>query len=83
MLIYRLQKGVTILTKEGSFSTTCCSNCKHFLNFTCHTHKRNGGEEVGKKKGGRETEQEKEEILYLYIPTAKTNWLSRAVTLVA
>ena len=25
---------------EGSISTTLCSNCKHFLNFTCHAHKR-------------------------------------------
>ena len=27
-------------THEGSISTTLCSNCKHFLNFTCHAHKR-------------------------------------------
>ena len=25
---------------EGSISTTLCSNCKHFLNFACHAHKR-------------------------------------------
>ena len=33
----------TNLTKEGSFSTTHCSNnCKHISsNFTCQTHKRN------------------------------------------
>jgi len=44
MLIYRLSEGDTNLTKEGSFSTTHCSNCKHFLNFTCQTHKRNATE---------------------------------------
>ena len=27
--------------KKGSFSTTLCSKCKHSLNLTCHTHKRN------------------------------------------
>ena len=37
-------KGYTNLTKEGSFSTTHCSSCKHFVNFKCHTHKRNATE---------------------------------------
>ena len=30
-------KGDTNLTKEGSFSTTLCWNCKHSLNLMCHT----------------------------------------------
>ena len=37
-------KGDTNLTKEGSFTTTLCSNSKHSLNLTCHTHKRNATE---------------------------------------
>ena len=43
-LVYRLSEGDTNLTKEGSFSTTLCSNCKHSLNLTCHAHKRNATE---------------------------------------
>ena len=41
ILVYRLSERDTILTKEGSFSTTFCSNSKHSLNFMCHVHKRN------------------------------------------
>ena len=44
MLVYRLLKGDTNLTNEGSFSTTFCSNSKHSLNFMCHVHKRNESE---------------------------------------
>ena len=46
MLLYRLSflKGNTNLTKEGSFSTTFCSNYKHFLNFMCYAHKTNANE---------------------------------------
>ena len=31
--------GNTNFLKEGSFSTTLCSNRKHSLNFMCHAHK--------------------------------------------
>ena len=37
-------KGDTNLTKEGSFSTTFCSNSKHSLNCMYHVHKRNATE---------------------------------------
>ena len=44
MLFIGYLKGDTNLTKEGSFSTTFCSNSKHTLNFMCHVHKRNATE---------------------------------------
>ena len=43
MLIYRLLKGDTYLTKEAS-KMYLGSNCKHSLNFTCHAYKRNATE---------------------------------------
>ena len=37
---YKPSERDTNVTKEESFWTMLCSNCKHSLNFTCHAHKR-------------------------------------------
>ena len=44
MLIYRLLKGDTNLTKREASQLHCGSNCKHSLNFMCHAHKKNATE---------------------------------------
>ena len=46
MLIYMLSERLFYFNKEQSFSTPLCSNCKHSLNCTCHTHKRNATEVI-------------------------------------